>query len=383
METSLPDRLFRDLGPLTHPLPEGASLELPTPGLCIWMEHVRGNVARMLEYVDGEPLRWRPHVKTTKIPEVWSVLARAGVRRFKCATVREMTHLLRTLREEGIEEADVLLAHPLTGPGLDRLGQLAVDHDEQRLGVLVEDPESVEAVPDLVTLFVDVNTGMDRTGAPLSDPARIEATALAAGDRLRGFHAYDGDRHEPLEADRRKAAFAVYDQLLEVLAPLESLGEHPLELCTSGTPAFRSALAYEPFGASAFEHTISPGTVVFHDLRSEQENEQLGLVPAALVVTRVISHPRSGRVTLDAGSKSVGADAGQPVAFVLGHPELELREPSEEHLPLEIPEGYSLPRGSILSLVPRHVCTTVNLAEEALLIDGDGYRKVPVPARAH
>jgi len=34
-------------------------------------------------------------------------------------------------------------------------------------------------------------------------------------------------------------------------------------------------------------------------------------------------------------------------------------------------------------LIPRHVCPTVNLAEEAWLVDDDGYTVAAVTARAH
>ena len=41
-------------------------------------------------------------------------------------------------------------------------------------------------------------------------------------------------------------------------------------------------------------------------------------------------------------------------------------------------------RGTALMLVPQHVCPTVNLAEEALLMEGGRLvDKVPVAARAH
>ena len=37
----------------------------------------------------------------------------------------------------------------------------------------------------------------------------------------------------------------------------------------------------------------------------------------------------------------------------------------------------------MLAVVPRHVCPTVNLAEQALVIDSDGLRSADVTARAH
>ena len=120
------------------------------------------------------------------------------------------------------------------------------------------------------------------------------------------------------------------------------------------------------------------------DLRSERENPALDLLPAAVVLARVVSRPRADVATCVAGSKSVAAEAGDPCAFVLGRPELEPLAPSEEHLPLRVRSGPAPARGTPLYLVPRHVCPTVNLAEEALLVDGGRVVGTEaVSARAH
>ena len=50
------------------------------------------------------------------------------------------------------------------------------------------------AIPDTVSIFVDVNPGMHRTGVPLEDADTILAVARAAGARFRGVHYYDGGR---------------------------------------------------------------------------------------------------------------------------------------------------------------------------------------------
>ena len=120
-------------------------------------------------------------------------------------------------------------------------------------------------------------------------------------------------------------------------------------------------------------------------------------MPAALVLSRVISRPTSQRVTFDAGSKGLAAEAGSPVALVLGRvtgPDaLEALQPSEEHLPCSWVEGEPSPaqaaelkRGQHVWLFPRHICPTVNMYDTAVLVDyaGEGgTRIVPVDARGH
>ena len=71
----------------------------PSPALVVSMSAVRHNVARMIELCGGDASRWRPHLKTTKLPPVWRVLLDAGVTRFKVATPRELEHLGRLAAE--------------------------------------------------------------------------------------------------------------------------------------------------------------------------------------------------------------------------------------------------------------------------------------------
>ena len=66
----------------------GFAQSLETPALLVDLAVCRKNIAETLERV-GSPGRWRPHVKTAKIPEAMALYLEAGVFNFKCATVRE------------------------------------------------------------------------------------------------------------------------------------------------------------------------------------------------------------------------------------------------------------------------------------------------------
>jgi D-serine deaminase-like pyridoxal phosphate-dependent protein len=364
-----------------YELPREVADRLFSPSLVIYLDRVRANIECVLGLLGGDPDRWRPHVKTTKIPEVWRELSAAGVSHFKCATIREARVLARTLEGSG----DILLAYPARGPAPEALGELAELFPLVRFSILSEDPAHVARVPANVSIFVDIDPGYHRTGIPLSDPDRIIAVAEAAGTRFAGVHHYEGHLTEVNYPSRRRRAFEGYESLLTIIAKLRRRGLGVPELVTSGTPGFRCALGFQPFAAITDTiHRVSPGTVVFHDLRSEEENPELGLVPAALLFSRVISAPTRNSVTCDAGSKSIAAEAGTPCAAVVGNPQLEAATPSEEHLPLRVRAGERPTLGSELYLVPRHVCPTVNLAEEALLVEeGEDYRTIPVAGRAH
>jgi D-serine deaminase-like pyridoxal phosphate-dependent protein len=360
--------------PELHAIPAGAEREWLTPALIVFMDAVRENVRRLI--ARASPDRLRVHVKTTKIPEVFAEIACAGVRAFKCATPREMEHLLACLRGHAIE-GDVLVAYPHTGPNLARIGDLARADARTRVSILIEDPDAVAEVPPHLGIFVDVNPGMNRTGVPMADRRRIAEVKRRAGDRFRGVHHYEGHVHSAPFAERKATCEGLYADLAALCS---ELGGVP-EVVTSGTPSFAAALDSEHL--RGLHHRVSPGTVVFHDLRTHEECEELDFVPAAVVLSRVVSHPSERRVTCDAGSKAIAAEAGDPIAAALGRPGIVAETPNEEHLPFRVIDGEAPRRGDTLLLFPRHVCPTVNLAEEAVLIDGGASRVVPVKARAH
>lgn len=373
------------LSTTSYELPPALTAQLLSPALVIYLDRVRANIQRMLQYVNGDVSRWRPHLKTAKIPEIFAEYADAGLRQFKCATPREAAVLFETLARRGVQQTDLLVAYPHRGPALQQLGELAAQYPQFRTSVICEDAEVLQSCPQTLGIFVDVNPGMNRTGLPLAEWNSIERLALAAGKRFRGLHFYDGHIHDTTAAVRRAHAHKLYAELLAAKKKLEAADIDVEELVTSGTPTFLYALEFPPFAALApCRHTISPGTVVFHDMQYDELLEDLNLQPAALVFSRVVSHPAADIVTCDAGSKSLACEAGQPVAFALGHSELLAQGPSEEHLPFKVTAGPNPKRGTELLLVPRHVCPTVNLAESAVVIDADGQYKIcNVAARAH
>jgi D-serine deaminase-like pyridoxal phosphate-dependent protein len=353
--------------------------DLQTPTLLIHLDRVRHNLATMTRLLGGRLERWRPHVKTCKVPEVLTLSLRAGVRRFKCATTREAEVLLATATT-AVPGAriDVLFAMAQHGANLDRVAALAGAHCDHAVAVLSESPDHAAALAARgLGVFVDLDPGYHRTGIPLAEVERIAAVVAAAGTAMRGLHCYDGHLHDDDPAARYPAAVAIYTELVALARRLGVRGE----LCTSGTPTFPAALAFAPF--AGFDHTIGPGTVVYWDARSDGLGID-GFRCAVEVQTRVVSRPTAGHFTLDAGSKALDAAAGDPCAVLPTLPAALAQRPSEEHLPVRLPTGQVPALGAVLRLVPRHVCPTVNLADDAVLLDADRVVAiVPVRARGH
>ena len=336
-----------------------------TPALLIYPEIIDANIKATLQLLGNDPNRWRPHVKTSKLIFAMKKLVEQGVVNFKCATTLE----LQTAADAGA--TDILLAYPVVGANARRVCELAAAMPEKRISALVETPEQVKAwIGSNVGLFVDVNAGMNRTGIEqehIDDIVRVAREIVAAGLSFRGLHSYDGHAGSLDTA----AVHQNYDHLLKVVEALKQEGIAVEEVLTSGTPAMPPALAYSAFTTAPFVHRISPGTIVYNDCSSlRQLPDEYGYRPAAVVVSAVVSHPTAHRITCDAGHKTVSADSGVPTCAVLGHPDLQPHKPSEEHLPIDVPEGVSAPAiGEYLYLVPRHVCPTVNNFDHALIVE--------------
>lgn len=357
--------------------PEIAGLEtIRTPALLIDLDAVQDNISATLRLLGDDPDRWRPHLKTAKLALTMECISARGVRAAKCATTLE----LETACQAGF--TDVLVSYPLTGPHVGSVLRIAAQYPETAISVLVEDPAMLPPWRgSRIGAFIDLNSGMDRTGMLLDGQEKIEALACAirdAGLRFAGLHFYDGHAADfpPAEAERR--VHAGYDRLLSLVERLARAGLRPPEVVTAGTPAFPHAASYRRFAEAGVVHRVSPGTVVYNDRRSlSQLPPDAGYRTAVHVLSLVVSHPGPTRFCCDAGHKSVSADSGDPTCEIVGHPEYTPRHPSEEHLPVDVPAGSPLPpRGQMLRLLPSHVCPTVNNFDQAVILSRGAIRGV-------
>ena len=342
--------------------------EVLTPALVVYPDFIASNVERTLALLDGDAGRWRVHTKTAKLGYTLRMLMDRGIRHFKCATTLELLVACRN------RAADVLLAYPSIGANARRTREIADQFPEVRISVLAENADEVRQWRgSRVGIFLDINPGMNRTGIEQEHTEEVLALVRAvaeAGLTFRGLHYYDGQYGALEESARRAAAHHGYDRLLELTTDIERAGFDVPEVITAGTPTLLSSLNYRGFHGRNFIHRVSPGTIVYCDATSlYQIPSEYGFRPAVLVLARVVSRPRAGTVTCDAGHKAISADAGVPTCVVVGHPELAPLSPSEEHLPLAVEEhAAGVKVGEALYLLPRHVCPTVNNFDCALLV---------------
>ena len=140
---------------------------------------------------------------------------------------------------------------------------------------------------------------------------------------------------------------------------------------------------------------IRPGVYPFNDAQQLELGsctwDDIALVAVATVI-RASSSPGEGRrLVLDAGSKTLGADRpawATGFGRLLDHPDARIVALSEHHAVVEFPT-VELPTGAKdvpalgdrVRVVPNHVCSAVNLADELLAETAGGVEHWPIIAR--
>lgn len=351
---------------------------LLTPCLLVYPDIVEENLRAMIR-IAGGCKRLRPHVKTHKMPDIVRLEIDAGIKKHKCATLSEA----RLLAECGA--ADVLIAYPMVGPNVVRLMQLIVEHPATRFSTIVDHPLSTKRLATAaqengieLDVFIDIDSGMGRTGIPANDSAFTLAQQIAAASHLRflGLHVYDGQNHQPDQAEREQSVRELLEPIHRLMNRLSVAGVSIAKLVCGGTPTFGifSAMVFNipDSDEQSVELEFSPGTSVLSDFNYGRDYPDLvGIRPAALLLTRVISKPREDRVTLDLGHKAVASDspAGHRCHFI-DYPHAKEISHSEEHLVVEFPEAGTLKPGDALYVLPAHICPTVNLHSLAHVVRG-------------
>ena len=107
------------------------------------------------------------------------------------------------------------------------------------------------------------------------------------------------------------------------------------------------------------------------DLGYSEKLQEQNFKFAALVVTRIISKPTEGIITVDMGHKSVAPEnpIDKRIKF-LNLDRYELLSQSEEHGVIKVWDWHEHQIGDVLYGVPYHVCPTINLHDEVSVIDG-------------
>ena len=175
---------------------------------------------------------------------------------------------------------------------------------------------------------------------------------------------------------RQKASDEAFAHVQTMREAIAAAGLDVPTVVVGGTPTF-------PLHIRRTGVECSPGTSVFWDFSYSTILPDLDFAPAVVLLTRVVSRPAQNRLCLDLGHKAVASENPHPRVKLFGLEDATAVGHSEEHLVLETDRAAEFPVGSALYGVPWHVCPTVALHNEAIVVrNGRAEERWQIVARA-
>jgi D-serine deaminase-like pyridoxal phosphate-dependent protein len=328
--------------------------DIPSPALVVYPDRIDENIRRMIR-IAGSPGRIRPHVKTHKTAEIVALQMKQGIDRFKCATIAEAEMVA------SCGARDVLLAMQPVGPAIRRFFALKQKYPATSVSVIADSDMVIDEIARVAvetglnaTVWLDVNSGMNRTGiVPGPEAVRLYGLICArAGLTAGGLHVYDGHIHPSDLAARTAVCNREFGPVEAMIHDIERAGLPIPAVVAGGTPTF-------PIHAKRPGVELSPGTLLLWDYGYSEGYPDLDFLHAAVLLTRVVSKPAGNLVCLDLGTKALASEMPQPRVHLLGIPPYRIVGHNEEHLVIETAAAGSYRPGDVLYGIPIHICPTV------------------------
>jgi D-serine deaminase-like pyridoxal phosphate-dependent protein len=360
--------------------------QLETPCLIADMDVVRKNIRMMQDAADRYTCALRPHIKTHKIAAIAKLQIEAGAAGITCAKVSEA----EVFADAGI--GDIFIAYPCVGQfRIDRA--IALSRKIPRLILAVDSEDGAKALSAAakdagVTLEVrlETDTGAGRTGIPAERAAALALKVSRLPNlSLTGIYTFKSLLYEGRPTEDNEAAGREEGEMMAAMAAaIRAAGVGIREISAGSSP---TGVAVAKTGLVT---EIRPGTYVFKDVMQLAERvaepDELAVRYAATVVS--VNH--DGYAVIDGGTKTFPADVPLNAppgnypgyAIVEDMPWLRLSRMNEEHGIITAEGGSTgLRVGQVITLLPVHVCTAVNMQNYIYLLDNGKLTKKKVDAR--
>lgn len=345
--------------------------ELSTPALTIDLDTLDRNLDRMATYCREHGIGLRPHTKTHKTPAVARLQLERGAVGLTVAKVGEAEVM------DCVIGAELLLAYPVYGA--DKLRRLAEVARKHRVLISLDAEATAQELSKVAAaqgvnfgVLVEFDAGMRRCGLE-AGPALVELAEKVRnlpGLTFRGLMTYSGNiwGDEKARTEEAQRVAAIVAQALQAL----KAANIPVEIVSGGsTPG--AMLSHLITGLTE----IRPGTYVYNDLNTYYQGV-CGLEDcAARVVTTVVSTAVPGRAMVDAGSKTLSSDllgSGPKTGYgrIMEAPDAPIIKLNEEHGHVDVTRSaHAFRVGEIMTVIPNHVCTCVNMHDEVFLVRKD------------
>jgi len=335
-----------------------------TPCVLVDADVMESNIERMQSSMQRSGVGLRPHAKTHKSRRVGRLQVDGGAVGLTVATIGEA----EVFADAGIR--DLFIAYPVWATPA-KAARLCALHERIDLLVGVDSVEGATQLGSQVRggasrrmrVAIEIDSGERRTGVEIDGAVAVADAAVAAGLEVVGVFTHGGHSYQ----DPSLVGPAALDEVRVLTGAAAALaaGGHDVEVLSAGSTPTAERSAH---GGVTEER---PGTYVFGD----RQQYHLGSVEAdelALVVAATVVSAARGRFVLDAGAKILAKD--RP-AFLEGfgclpdHPGSTIVRVYDHHGVVETP-GPVPAVGTIVAVVPNHVCPVVNLGPGLTILRG-------------
>ena len=341
----------------------------------------RENIRRMAEKARKNKIAFRPHFKTHQSAEIGEWFKTEGVDKITVSSLR----MAEYFADSGWK--DILVAFPVNILEIKTINRLASGIN---LSLTVESTDTVHFLSEnleyRVGAYIKTDAGYHRTGVPFDDLEKMSSLlrAISRSKKIgaRGFLTHAGQSYksrsrEEIQAVHREST----SRMVQVRDHFRK--EYPELIASVGdTP---SCSVVDDF---SMVDEIRPGNFVFYDYTQVIIGScKPGQVAVAMACPVVAVHPERNEIVIYGGSVHFAKDTvenreGKTVhgAVVTGNGKgwgklIEnafLVKMAQEHGIVQALADVviSYKPGDIIKIIPAHSCTTANLMNQYLTLDG-------------
>jgi D-serine deaminase-like pyridoxal phosphate-dependent protein len=374
-----------EIVPVT-PMKAGISKwDLDTPALCVDLDKMERNIAKMQRACNANKIAVRPHAKTHKCAAIAKMQIAAGAIGICTAKLSEAEALFA----EGIDRILMTTAN-LPPNKIRRAMELkkrypgfiqAVDYD-QNARELNDAAKAAGVVADVV---IDVAVGT-RSGIPAGEDAIKLAQLVDKSPslKLRGLLSYDGGaQHVNTFAARKELALKNIEENARTQEKMKSSGLNTEIFSGGGTGTYNIYHLVPGFT------DVQAGSYIFMDMQYVAIGNVNGqpvyddFEPSLTVLATVVNNRFPGRLTTDAGAKALTLNV--PHAGVIGEPGMDYNAGSDEFGSITFKEARKTWKmGERMELIVPHCDPVVNLYDYIYGIRNDRVESVlSITARGH
>ena len=335
--------------------------ELDTPALCVDLDRMERNVAKMQATLKQSGLSSRPHAKTHKTAAIAKYQLSTGSIGICCAKLTEAEAMVGA----GVDRICMTTANPSVAK-IKRAMAIRKNHPDFIQVVDYEHNardlnDAAKAAGIVADVVIDVAVGA-RSGIPAADaPALAQLIDKLPNLKLRGMLSYDGGvQHAKGFENRKTRALKTIEPNVAAYEAMKQSGLN-MEIFSGGGSGTYNIMHLVPHFTD-----LQVGSYLFMDMQYLAIGSESGdtvfndFAPSLTVITTVLNNRFPNQMTTDAGSKALTLNT--PTAGVIGEPGMTYNAGSDEFggIRWTSPPSKAYQIGDKLELIVPHCDPAVN-----------------------